>query len=326
MQARQIFGIFILFLFGLPAQSQSIRISVASDTVLFGGAALITLSIPAGQNQDFQVTWDLSNVQNKKYDGNNPVFEEFADVGSDSLENGTLEINKNMFDANGNLSVGLYFFTMGEFVLRPPDWTDASGNVHSAQDSVRIFVVAPDYLLNDTTDTIQDIKDIIEIEKTWWEKLMPFAIGLGVLVGLWLISLLFKSRKTKEIPQVEETVVEVNPLEEALLKLQAMRESKIWKEGKMEEFQDEISYVIRNFIHRNNGISALEMTTSEITSSMEKDEFLHQHTSQVRDLLSIADLVKFAKAKPEEDLYETFIDQAEAFVKKTYTDKTREAL
>ena len=59
------------------------------------------------------------------------------------------------------------------------------------------------------------------------------------------------------------------------------------------------------------------MTTPEIVNDIQKIPRLKQHSNELRNILTIADLVKFAKATPDESIHQSFLDQAYQFVNQT---------
>ena len=179
--------------------------------------------------------------------------------------------------------------------------------------------------MQDSTMQIKDIKSIIEIEKTFYEKIKPFLLVLLVLAGMALLYYLFTKRKPKEESVIEEVEPLIDPKIEALDRLTKLKVDQPWLEGKYKYYQDEISFILRNYLERNNGIDALEMTTSEIQKAMKNfGEPLDGFSGEIFELLSIADMVKFAKATPSDDIYSTFIDRTEAFVVGVYNEPIEE--
>jgi len=85
----------------------------------------------------------------------------------------------------------------------------------------------------------------------------------------------------------------------------------------VKEYQTELTYTIREYLENRFGIQALESTTGEINKSLKEVDFDQKHTTNLNNILHIADMVKFAKAKPDETIHQDFMEKARSFVKDT---------
>ena len=115
-----------------------------------------------------------------------------------------------------------------------------------------------------------------------------------VLIGIWYY---FKKRK-KPVP----VVVEVKPLVplhlQALNKLNALRDKKLWEQEEVKQYHSELTDIIREFLEKRYKIRAMEQTSDEIFSGIRHLEIAEENRNQLRQILMLADLVKFAKQKP----------------------------
>lgn len=68
-------------------------------------------------------------------------------------------------------------------------------------------------------------------------------------------------------------------------------------ESDMLEYHFRLSLILREFIDGNYGISAVEMTTFEI--SMALGDSITENRREIMDFLIYTDMVKFASAQPE---------------------------
>ena len=115
--------------------------------------------------------------------------------------------------------------------------------------------------------------------------------------------------------------VPIPPEEIALADLDKLRTKKLWQAGKIKEYQSELTHIVRAYIEARYQVPALESTTSEILEfKLLKDlePSLHQDLNQI---LNIADLIKFAKARPDIGIHEEFMQKAESFVHATRESK-----
>jgi hypothetical protein len=147
--------------------------------------------------------------------------------------------------------------------------------------------------------------------------LLALAIAGAGVGGYYLINYL-QSRMGKH----EEDSLPTEPLrpaeEVALEKLDTIREQKIWQTGQVKEYHTQLTDVVREYIARRFEVSSAEQTSDETLRAMrpllsdKKDLF-----EQLRKMLTLADLVKFAKWTTTPDENESSLRSAYTFVKET---------
>ena len=195
-----------------------------------------------------------------------------------------------------------------------------SGNDTVWSDGLTLNVVQPFEM--DTTDmAITDIKGVYKAPIWWWGifrwvLLAVLLAGVGV-AGYYLITYL-QRRKLEEAGH--EVVTEpLRPAEEvALEKLDAIKEKKIWQQGQVKEYYTQLTDVVREYIARRFEVSSVEQTSDETLRdirpllSERKDLY-----DQLRKMLTLADLVKFAKWSTTPDENELSLRNAYTFVRET---------
>ena len=204
------------------------------------------------------------------------------------------------------------------FYIAPLPFVSGDDTVWS--DGLTLNVVQPFEM--DTTDmAITDIKGVYKAPVWWWGifrwvLLAVLLAGVGV-AGYYLITYL-QRRKLKEAGN--EVVTEpLRPAEEvALEKLDAIKEKKIWQQGQVKEYYTQLTDVVREYIARRFEVSSVEQTSDETLRdirpllSERKDLY-----DQLRKMLTLADLVKFAKWSTTPDENELSLRNAYTFVKET---------
>ena len=164
--------------------------------------------------------------------------------------------------------------------------------------------------------TLAPIRELKE-EPLAFEDLLPYLLGLA---GLGLIGglIYWYSKRPKEAKTVyiePEKIIPAHVI--ALAKLSKLRDKKLWQNGQQKEYHSELTYIVREYLENRYHISALESTTHEILNDLKGVEFDNRFKNNLTDMLSIADLVKFAKAESTEEINQRIIDQAEEFVQTT---------
>ena len=204
------------------------------------------------------------------------------------------------------------------FYIAPLPFVSGADTVWS--EGLTLNVVQPFEM--DTTDmAITDIKGVYKAPIWWWGifrwvLLALLLAGVGV-AGYYLITYL-QRRKLEEAGN--EVVTEpLRPAEEvALEKLDAIKEKKIWQQGQVKEYYTQLTDVVREYIARRFEVSSVEQTSDETLRdirpllSERKDLY-----DQLRKMLTLADLVKFAKWSTTPDENELSLRNAYTFVKET---------
>lgn len=204
------------------------------------------------------------------------------------------------------------------FYIAPLPFVSGDDTVWS--DGLTLNVVQPFEM--DTTDmAITDIKGVYKAPVWWWGifrwvLLAVLLAGVGV-AGYYLITYL-QRRKLEEAGN--EVVTEpLRPADEvALEKLDAIKEKKIWQQGQVKEYYTQLTDVVREYIARRFEVSSVEQTSDETLRdirpllSERKDLY-----DQLRKMLTLADLVKFAKWSTTPDENELSLRNAYTFVQET---------
>ena len=180
----------------------------------------------------------------------------------------------------------------------------------------------------DTTLAITDIKDIQDAPIWWWGIIRWILLGLLLIgLGIGIYYLVRYIRKHKTGATEEEEQVPLRPAEEvALEKLDEIKAEKIWQDGKVKEYHTELTDVIREYISRRYEVSSTEKTSDETLRELkplmkeQKDLF-----DRLRKMLSLADLVKFAKWTTTPDENESALLTAYDFVRETTPTETHES-
>lgn len=193
------------------------------------------------------------------------------------------------------------------------------GNERVQTESLTLNVVQP-FEMDSTDVAITDIKGVYSAPIWWWGILRWVLLTLcvlGVGVGGYYLITYLRARYRKTEDCLEEELL--RPADEvALEKLDIIREQKIWQSGRVKEYHTELTDVVREYIVRRFEVSSVEQTSDETLRAMrlllnEKKELFEQ----LRKMLTLADLVKFAKWTTTPDENEQSLRSAYTFVKET---------
>jgi len=184
-------------------------------------------------------------------------------------------------------------------------------------DNITLNVVQPFEM--DTTNAITDIKPIQKAPIWWWGIIRWILLGLllaGLGVGIYYL-VRYIQRKKGILPDVPAEPA--RPAEEvALERLDQIKEAKLWQAGKVKEYHTELTDVVREYIASRFEVRSTEKTSDETLREMKpvlKEQVdLYQRLKQ---MLTLADLVKFAKWSTTPDENETALLTAYDFVHQT---------
>jgi hypothetical protein len=225
-------------------------------------------------------------------------------------------------------SILITCFDSGYYAIPPFRFIDTSN-----PDSLNNFVETSPLLLSvftvevDTTASIKDIKPVIEMPLTW-RDFIPYAAGILGL-ALAAFAALYLYRKFRKKPAVTEKKIPSLPAHETALKaLSLLEEKKLWQQGQVKAFYTELTDILRTYLDHRWQVNAMEMTSDEIMQYPVIYKLDDAVKNKLRYILTIADLVKFAKMITVPHENEQCMKNAYDFVHetaiKTLSDETAE--
>lgn len=168
---------------------------------------------------------------------------------------------------------------------------------------------------------LADIKAPLEVQYSFLDWLKDnWKLTLGIMAALAAISyLIYSLTKKKPAPVVvEKKLVPKLPAHTiALQKLEKLKEKKLWQSDKVKQYHIELSEIIREYLENRFHISAMEQTTYEILQSLRTTPLENGSSEKLRQLLTLSDLVKFAKEIPLATENEMCMSYAYEFIETT---------
>ncbi|MEO1513627.1 MAG: VWA domain-containing protein [Bacteroidota bacterium] len=167
------------------------------------------------------------------------------------------------------------------------------------------------------TIPLAPIKWIME-EPFNFEDIYGWLIGVFglILVGFLIWWYIRYRNRPKEVVAKPAIVIPAHEL--ALQKLEELKAARLWQQGEVKAYHSQLTYIFREYLENRFKLQALESTTDEIARQLSQIQLLDQETErQVRQMLQQADLVKFAKAKPPEEIHDQLFQLTESFVLQT---------
>jgi hypothetical protein len=98
-----------------------------------------------------------------------------------------------------------------------------------------------------------------------------------------------------------------------------LKEKQLWQSGRVKQYQSELTGIIRQYLEDQFQIPALEMTTDEVARALRDTTFDRKYEIRLKEILQMADLIKFAKANPDMSIHDQYWLDALSFVNDTTT-------
>lgn len=144
-------------------------------------------------------------------------------------------------------------------------------------------------------------------------------LALLILLGYLLVRF-FKNRK-KRGSLFSKPVVPDPPHIVALRELEKIRSEKLWMNNQEKLYYTSITDILRVYIEQRFNIQTMEKTSGEILDSLSKEKLEPAAFADLKDLLKLSDLVKFAKYKATSMDNENAVPYAVKFVNATFMQK-----
>ena len=318
-------------------RSRSFKIRTTG--ILFIITLLFTASIGNAQQVKATARLDSTNIligdQIKLFleiDHPKNVNVEFPQI-TDSLQSLIEVLDKSKIDTvdieNSELQKQIRAYTItcfdsGSYRIAP-QWFKI--NINGIVDSVPTNGVTLNVhtMVIDTTRGLTDIKMPYGAPVTL-KEVTPYILGV-MLIGAIIFLILYSIRRKKKNKPF--FTMPVKPKEPphviALRELDRIKNEKIWQKEKIKQYYSEVTDVLRIYIEERFEISAMEQTTHETLESFKyrRDLLGEKSFQNLSQILSLADLVKFAKYSPLPDDNNLTLVNSYFFVNETKKEEIR---
>lgn len=197
---------------------------------------------------------------------------------------------------------GLTQFDSGTYTI--PRQKIMIGDYEFLTDSLQINI--NNIVVDTTKQGLYDIKPIIGVNKSpskWWLYVLIVLLILG-LIGFLLYWFIWKEKPLTE----QEKVALLPPYERAKLALQALDNSTYLENNEIKAYYSDLTQIIRKYLDEKVYDRALESTTDELINRIHllregnQIDISKDDIRNIEAILKRADLVKFAKSKPDIEL------------------------
>jgi len=266
----------------------------------------------------------LSVDQNKGAKGVFPLFSQIKENGivglcGDSVELRT-PIKADTSEKAGRwhieYTVPVQSFDSGYYKL--PEIAFVIGRDTALSNSVALKVVPVVADANMPIDDYANVSDpenksIFDVVPDWildyWWLLLVFLFVIAAFIYVWM-----RYRKDGSILGKKP---EPTPYEVAVAGLRELKAKKLWEQGMEKEYFTDLTDILRVYIYGRFGINAMEMTSRQILGALKNNKETRDKRDYIRQILNMADFVKFAKVRPLPEDNIASYDNAVRFVEET---------
>lgn len=310
---KKILGLF-LFLLTANIYSQQLRLDAVLDTskIRIGEQAKIDIYVTYNsRDKDIKIQWpSVGDTITEKIEviAVSPIDTTLPDKTNSTKIFQHQQILVSVYDS-GFYALPPFKFIINDDTLNPQFTNPLFLEVHTVP--------------TDTSATkLKDIKPPFneEFNWKWYSNYLYFGIGILVLIIAVILIIRYYAEKNKQI-NLEPEKPKIPPHFIALAALEKIKADQIWRDGKAKEYYSSISETIRVYIEDRFNVHALESTTDEIMTAFRSQVIDKDSKDKLQQLLTLSDLVKFAKMFPIEDEHNFTLQNAFDFVNGTKRDE-----
>lgn len=288
------------------AQKALIDVRLDSAAILIGEQTELHLTVTAAKEKKVQILIPSDTLMNG--------VEILSVSAPDStfIENDNLVIKQNLL---------LTSFDSSLYLLPPLKVVDGPDTIFSNQVALKVSTLPVN------VEKPEEFYDIKEIWKAPFVLADYYPIIYGVLLTLFFICVVMyiiqRMRNKKSIlPSMVATQPKLPPYEQAIKELDSIKEMKLWQQGLNKEYYTALTETVRRYIVERFGVNAMEMTSAEILDMLKNDKEVATVYDRLKQILLLADFVKFAKIHPLPDENDLSLTNAYLFVNETKQKET----
>jgi hypothetical protein len=297
---RHITGICMTLLFCRIAVAQEVSLHATLDTAqaLMGDQLRLSLQVekPASARVQFPLLGDTLA-------GGIEIIH-ISPIDSSRVEEGKTRLKQELL---------ITVFDTGAFEVPSLPFVLQTGTINDTLHTLPVyFTVIP--IQGDTTlrDIKENMKAPLSLREVFPWMLSLWLATLLIALGWWWI----RKRKKSRVPG--EPARPADPPDVTALRLlEQMRVEKTWQLKPVKVYYISLTEILRVYIQHRFGVYALEQTTDEILASLRGAGCETGALNRLKAVLRLSDLVKFAKAIPDEAENAQQVNEAMEFVKAT---------
>ncbi|HPT22485.1 MAG TPA: hypothetical protein PLR88_11100 [Bacteroidales bacterium] len=302
---RFLFSIFILFSLVFVTKGQDVSVKASFDTTRIFIGDQIKFTITVDKPSDLRLSLPFYKdtlcknieilsgpvVDSTKKDGRTTIIERYHITSFDS---GSYQLSPVIAESYVNNELKRFY-----------------------SDFSKLEVIRVNITPADTTMKIYDIVNPYKAPVTL-DEILPWVFIIALLCAIaWFVVRYVKNHK--RVKTDEQPVTNPDPAHViAFHELEKLKADELWQKGEVKHYYTRLTEILRQYLENRFGVYSLELTTEETLKSLLKTGFKKDESyNQLKTILTGADLVKFAKHKPDASENEMHFQNSWNFVDST---------
>lgn len=222
-----------------------------------------------------------------------------------------------------NYDIPVQAFDSGTYVLPPFVYVAGRDTARSNELILQVVPVpvTEDAQISDYATVMDPLdKSILDYLPQWMIDWWWLIVAILLLVGLTVWGYLRYRDRGYVLPKKPEP----SPYVVAMSELKQLKSGKLWERGLEKDYFTRLTDILRVYLDRRFGINAMEMTSDQIVKTLSDNSAIKEKRRYVRDILTMADFVKFAKVRPLPTDSVSALENAERFVEETKPSEEEE--
>ena len=263
------------------AANNSIKASIDSTSVVQGSKANLRLEVLTNTNGGM--------IVNPPENGADYFGVEISALKIDTIDHG-----------NGRIELD-YNYTIQAFdpgTVTLPPFRYVIGDDTLSTEVVTLKVLEVDL---DTLTDINPMYNVVSVPSRWYDFIPDWWLWVFVAIacaGIIACAILLFRRKKGLI---SKPVKITPPYDLAVMRLNDLQAKKLPQSGRDKEYYTELTDILRQYLDGRFEINAMEMTSTQIINTLRHNKETRPGSDLMKQILEIADFVKFAKVRPLPD-------------------------
>ncbi|MDR1336983.1 MAG: hypothetical protein LBK22_09155 [Tannerella sp.] len=206
------------------------------------------------------------------------------------------------------------------YLLPPFMAIDGTDTLYSGQVALKVSTLPVD---TEHPEEFFDIKAVWKPPFVWADY---YPLIFGILITLILLFLIWyivmRLRSNRSLVPFRREEPPLSPHAEAMQELDRIKGRKLWQQGRYKEYYTQVTDTLRHYLFRRYAFNAMEMTSHEILETLREKSTDRTASDMLRQILLLADFVKFARLHPLPDENDLSMSNACRFVEQTRPEET----
>ncbi|MDR2087308.1 MAG: BatD family protein [Dysgonamonadaceae bacterium] len=302
------FNLCLFSLYGLPVSAQNavIKATIDSTQILIGEQTKIRLEIAAAKDSPLQLPLPADTI-----------IKGIEVIETSKID--TIDIGNNRIQLKYDFMVTS--FDSALYLMPPFRLIAGNDTAYSNELALKVSTLPVDT----ESQQFYDIKDVADPEfvlSDYIGYILYPLLGLCLLGGI--AYLIYRLKTKKSLIPFKKAEIILPPHVIAIRKLDEIKAQKLWQQGRTKEYHSEITDTLRVYMERRFSIPAMEQTSGEILDKLKEVGDANPVFNPLKQILLLADFVKFAKYQPLPDENELSMMNAYLFINSTKIEEIPE--